>query len=177
MKGVIFLDRDGVLIEDIGYINSPEFIRWKPYVFESLKRLQQMRYDLVIITNQSGVSRGFLSYDRALRIEREVLSILSKNEVRIKGYYSCYHHPNERCGCRKPGTFLAMKYLNEITNKTAVKCIVIGDRSSDIKFAKNLGCYPVLLRDKSNESEIFDDVLVINSLKDFVDLLKRGVLS
>lgn len=174
MKGIVFLDRDGVLIEDVGYINSPELIRWKPDVLQSLKHLRQMGYDLVIITNQSGVGRGFLSCERAKRIEREVLSTLRRNGVRIKGYYACYHHPNERCGCRKPGQFLARKYLHKTQGPGQGRCFVIGDKDSDVKLAKNLRCQPVLLVGSVTEHRRLDGVLKIKNLMDFVKVLSSS---
>lgn len=177
MRGVIFLDRDGVLIKDTGYINSPEFIHWNPTVFESLRRLQDMGFDLVIITNQSGVRRGFLSYEMATRIEREILRTLAKNGVKISGYYACFHHPNERCGCRKPGTFHAKRYLKDVPYKQIANCFVIGDKESDMEFARNLGCKPVLVSEKSTKSSYFSDKLTVKTLKEFVDTIQwRGLM-
>lgn len=150
MKRAAFLDRDGTLIEEKGYLNTPEQIRLKKGVVEGLKLLQQHGFYLFIVTNQSGTKRGWVSRDRVERINRELIRLLKSYKVFIKDTSVCFHHPNERCRCRKPQPFLIFRLLLKYPEIDVKRSVVIGDKDSDIKLALNVGAKGILVFPHTN---------------------------
>ncbi len=139
MARAIFLDRDGTIIEEKGYLNTPEQIRFKKGVIEGLKLLQQEGFYLFIVTNQSGTKRGWVSRKRVERINRELVRLLRTHKIFIKDVAVCYHHPKERCGCRKPKPFMIYRLLFKFPEIDIHDSVVIGDKDSDVKLALNVG--------------------------------------
>ncbi len=139
MKKAIFLDRDGTIIEEKGYLNTPEFIRLKKGVIEGLLSLQNAGFYLFIVTNQSGVKRGWVSRQRVNRINRTVIELLRQHKVFVKDIGVCFHHPKERCRCRKPEPFMIWRLLKKYPEVQIEESYVIGDKDSDIKLALNVG--------------------------------------
>ncbi len=139
MKRAIFLDRDGTIIVDKGYLNTPEFIRFKKGVVEGLKLLQDAGFYLFIVTNQSGVKRGWVSRRRILRINRVLIELLKQQKVFIKDIGICFHHPRELCRCRKPAPFMIFRLLKKYPEVSIEDSYVIGDKDSDIRLAFNVG--------------------------------------
>lgn len=141
-----FFDRDGVIIRDSGYVHKVEDLEILPDVPETLKRLQDLGYLLIVISNQAGVARGYFQesdvdfFHAALQKELE-----TKAQVRFDGIYFCPHHPSGKvpayaiaCECRKPG--IAM--ITRATEDFAIdmeKSFFVGDRDSDIECAQRAG--------------------------------------
>ena len=155
-----FLDRDGVINIDYGYVGSIDRFEFKEGIFELLKLLQKKGYKLFIVTNQSGIARGYYSEDDFHNLMKYMIDELKKIDIEITDYKFCPHHPNitGECECRKPkpGMILdlAKQYNIDIKNS-----IMIGDSLSDIKAAKNAG--------------IKRSYLVKNSLFDIIYKLKK----
>lgn len=139
MKRAIFLDRDGTIIKDRGYLNTPEFLRFKTGVISGLRLLQDKGFYLFIVTNQSGVKRGWVSRERVLEINRTLIMRLKQNKIFIKDIGVCFHHPKELCRCRKPATFLILRLLKKYPEINITNSYVIGDKDSDVKLALNVG--------------------------------------
>jgi rfaE bifunctional protein nucleotidyltransferase chain/domain len=145
LKKAAFLDRDGVINIDKGYVYLWEDFEFLPGAIEGMKYLQAGGYSLVIITNQSGLARGYYSEDQYKTLTALFRNNLADQGVRLEGIYHCPHHPKGKiidlsidCGCRKPAPgmlFTAAKELN-ISLKNSV---MIGDKSSDIQAAHNAG--------------------------------------
>ena len=151
-KPALFLDRDGTLIEDVGYMKSSNLIKWLPKVQDTLKVFVKNKYLLVVITNQSGIGRGLLE-------EKDVTSIHSKmNEqmldlygIVISKFYYCPHHPEAiiskyriNCLCRKPGKLLFNKAIREL-NINVEESICIGDKLTDLTAANAAGIKKLFL--------------------------------
>ncbi len=136
-QAVAFLDRDGVLIEDVHYLSRPDQLRFRPGVPRALRELQRLGFRLAVVTNQSGVARGYLSLAQLHRVHRLLALRLQQEGVYGLEFLVCPHHPSERCGCRKPGTFLALQYFRR--HPEVCRGIVVGDRASDMAFAQRLG--------------------------------------
>ena len=154
-KPALFLDRDGTLIEDVGYMKSSNLIKWLPKVQDTLKVFVKNKYLLVVITNQSGIGRGLLE-------EKDVTSIHSKmNEqmldlygIVISKFYYCPHHPEaiiskyrKNCLCRKPGKLLFNKAIREL-NINVEESICIGDKLTDLTAANAAGIKNLFLLNK-----------------------------
>ncbi len=137
MKAV-FLDRDGTIIKNIPYLNDPNKIEFLPGVIEGLKTLVNNGFNLFIVTNQSGVSRGFIKIEELEKIHERIKKILKDEGVEIKEIVYCPHHPDDNCNCRKPKTGMIKrifkKYRINLKNS-----YLIGDKDEDIILAKNLG--------------------------------------
>ncbi|MGE0171138.1 MAG: D-glycero-alpha-D-manno-heptose-1,7-bisphosphate 7-phosphatase [Oligoflexales bacterium] len=142
----IFLDRDGVLNEDKGYVVKPEDLRLLPGVVEGLKTLKNLGYRLVVITNQSGIARGYFSEREVEEFHEHMNRHLQQaGSVPIDAFYICPHHPkgtipqySSICECRKPGTGLVELALDEYAIDTS-KSFFIGDKESDILCGKQMG--------------------------------------
>jgi rfaE bifunctional protein nucleotidyltransferase chain/domain len=127
----ILFDRDGTLIEDVGYISRPEDVRWKDGAAEALKRLGDAGYRLIIVTNQSGIGRGLFTADDMQRVNRRITGDLAEAGVTLAAIYHCPHRPEEGCACRKPGTGLLLQAARE-NRLDLSKSWMIGDKCSDI---------------------------------------------
>src|SRR4051812_47256811 len=98
----IFLDRDGTLIEDPGYLREPELVRLLPGAASALQRLRGHGWKLVLISNQSGVGRGLIAPAELRAVHARLCALLAEADVQLDGSYYCEHAPEERCTCRKP---------------------------------------------------------------------------
>ncbi len=134
-----FLDRDGTIIRDVGYINSPEFIRFLPFAIEGLKKLQDMGFSLFIVTNQSGIRRGYLSFERYREITKELLLRLESHRIYIKDVVFCPDHPSERTGCRKPNPLMFRRLVDKYPAVELSRSFMIGDKESDVLSGLNAG--------------------------------------
>ena len=139
MKAV-FLDRDGVINKDFGYVGSVDRFEFKEGIFELLKFLQNKGFTLFVVTNQSGIARGYYREEDFHKLMQYMIRELKKRGIEIKDYNFCPHHPDitGECECRKPkpGMILelAKKYNINLDNS-----IIIGDSVSDVEAAKNAG--------------------------------------
>ncbi len=142
MNKAVFLDRDGTINEDYGYLYEIEKFRFLDGVLEGLKKFQDEGYMLVIITNQSGIARGYYSENDYEKLSDWMVKELEKRDIHIKKMYYCPHHPDSKiekykknCKCRKPelGLFYeAIKELDIDLNSS----IAIGDRDRDVAICK-----------------------------------------
>src|SRR5882672_1617334 len=131
----VFLDRDGTLLTERGYLSDPARIHFYPGVFGSLRKLEREKFKLVVLTNQSGVGRGYFALRALERVNRAFLKKLSSNRVRIAGLYFCPHRPNAGCPCRKPKPGMPRRAAREL-HLDLKRSFVIGDQASDMRLAK-----------------------------------------
>jgi len=143
----VFLDRDGVINEDKGYLYRIEDFEFIPEVFDSLLKLQKLNYKLIIITNQSGIGRGYYTLEDFNKLNDYMLRVLGDRGIKIDKVYFCPHSPNENCECRKPKTKFIYSAVKEFDLDLS-KCWIIGDKPSDIEMGKNCGCKALLIDSK-----------------------------
>ncbi len=143
----VFLDRDGTIIKDVHYLNRIEDMELLPLAKEGLTLLKECGFKLIVVSNQSGVGRGYFSVDfvnETHRILNEMLGGL------IDEFYFCPHLPEDNCSCRKPKTGLIDEAVKEFgINKD--KSFVVGDKESDIELGLNAGITPFLIVSRNNE--------------------------
>lgn len=138
MKIGIFLDRDGTLIKDSGYISSPDDVHVLPGVFEGLQLFKQNNYQLHIVSNQSGLNRGKISKDEFNAVEVRVNLLFKEKGIIFDSSNYCFHHPSDGCPCRKPKTGLLQQvaWANGIKKSFAV---MIGNSEVDRGAADSFG--------------------------------------
>ncbi|WP_258238381.1 D-glycero-beta-D-manno-heptose 1,7-bisphosphate 7-phosphatase [Arcobacter sp. CECT 8983] len=138
MTKAIFLDRDGVVNVEKNYLYKIEEFEFIDGIFESLKKIQSLGYKIFIITNQSGISRGYYSVDDFEKLTSWMLEEFRNNEIVISQVEFCPHGPNDNCLCRKPKSGMIDKILKnyDIDLKNSW---LVGDKSSDIECAQHAG--------------------------------------
>jgi len=140
----IFLDRDGVINKEVGYLHKVEDFEFIRGVFKSCNYFQSLGYEIIILTNQSGIGRGYYTEDDFLRLNDWMLDQFSLKKINILDVYYCPHGPEDNCNCRKPkpGMFLAAKEEHDINMD---KSWMIGDKEADIKAALHAGISNTIL--------------------------------
>ena len=164
-KRAIILDRDGVLIEDKNYTYRIEDFELLPGVIDGLKRLSKY-FLLFIVTNQSGIGKGYYTVKDFHQFNNYLLKTFSQNGIKIEKTFFCPHLKEENCTCRKPN----QKFMNEIRNGWNVdlkKSWMIGDHPSDILFGYNGGCSTIFLK-TGHGMEHFNDLNRIGIKPNFI---------
>ena len=152
MSAAVFLDRDGTIIEEVGYLDRPERITLYPYAADAIRALNRAGILTVMVTNQSGVARGFFSEAVVDECHRHIAEILREGGAHIDAYYYCPHHPDGRvaeyaihCECRKPGRALVDRAVRELKIDPE-RSFTVGDRWVDIALARTIGARGILVR-------------------------------
>ncbi len=147
-----FLDRDGTIIEEVGYLADPDRVWFIPGSIEALRRLRDAGYRLVMITNQAGVARGLLTESDVHRVNARVRELLRGAGIELDGVYYCPHHPEvgpaeyrQTCLCRKPGPGMAAGAAQELGLDLS-RSVIFGDHITDAGVARHFpGMRSVLL--------------------------------
>ena len=142
----VFLDRDGTLVHDPGYLCDPAAVRLLDGVSDALVRLANSGFRRVVITNQSGIARGLSTVEDYEAVRKHYESLLTKSGARIDASYYCPHHPevDGPCKCRKPGTQLFEQAMRDFS-LTPERVAYVGDRWRDVAAAKRLGGRGILV--------------------------------
>lgn len=140
----VILDRDGVINVDKGYVHRMEDFDLLPGVIDALQLLPE-DFKLIIITNQSGIARGFYTEEQFLQFMRNVEDLFSGKGIHIDKVYYCPHLPSDNCKCRKPATELLERAVKEF-ELDPKRSFVIGDHTSDIKMGEDAGCRTILVK-------------------------------
>lgn len=147
----VFLDRDGTINRDVGYPNSYHLIEIYSYSFEAVRQLNQLGFKVIVITNQSGIGRGFIKENELLEIHRRMHHDFLSQQARIEAFYYCPHYrfsadPRYRqdCSCRKPLPGLGFRAAHD-WHLDLSRSYMIGDKVEDIEFGLNIGAKPILV--------------------------------
>ena len=152
MRPAVFLDRDGTLIEEVGYLDRLERLSLFPWTVDAVRLLNRAGLPVVVVSNQAGVARGFFDESFVHELHRHLDERLAAGGARINRYYFCPHHPDApvqkyrvNCQCRKPGAGMVRQAADELDLEPAMS-FVIGDRWLDVELAANVGATGVLVR-------------------------------
>ena len=141
----VLLDRDGTIIRDMNYLSQAEKIEFLNNAAYSLYRLYSAGIKLFLVTNQSGIGRGYFSHKDYQEVQKKIRSELKKYGVYFQSEVHCPHSPTDLCACRKPKTGL-WKQLEDLYSIKPLESLVIGDKLSDINFGLNAGLkYSILV--------------------------------
>lgn len=142
---IVFLDRDGTLNHDEGYMSDPDRLVLLPGAAEAVAALNAAGVKAVVVTNQSGVGRGLVTREDLVRIHERLIALLARHGARLDGIYVCLHRPDEGCTCRKPGTALAIQAARDL-GVNASRSAMIGDKPVDMELGRRLGGRTILVR-------------------------------
>jgi D-glycero-D-manno-heptose 1,7-bisphosphate phosphatase len=158
MNRAVFIDKDGTLIEDVPYNVNPELIRLQDNAGESLRTLKDRGYLLIVISNQSGVARGYFMAEDLKVVVEKIQDELAKENVQLDGLYFCPHHPEGtvkdyavQCECRKPKPGMIMEAAKSFRIHLPTSWM-IGDILHDVEAGNKAGCRTILI-DNGNETE------------------------
>jgi D-glycero-D-manno-heptose 1,7-bisphosphate phosphatase len=139
MDSALFLDRDGVIIENrSNYVRNWSDVAFYPRVLTSLKKIESSKYKIFIITNQSAVGRGIISQETAVGINNQLVNEIESAGGRIDGVYLCPHTPDDTCSCRKPKPGMILEAADAFSLDLS-RSILIGDALSDIIAGQTAG--------------------------------------
>ena len=151
-RPAVFLDRDGTLIEEVGYLDRVERVQLFPWSAAAIRALNVAKIPVVLITNQSGVARGFFTESVVDEVHRHIGEILAAGGAHLDAYYYCPHHRDGKvaeyaidCDCRKPSRGLVDRAIREF-GVDGAESFTIGDRWVDVALARNVGSQGVLVR-------------------------------
>ncbi len=132
---LILLDRDGTIIEERDYLKDSRQVKLMPGVIDGMKRLSRAGFPLVIVTNQSGVGRGYMKHRDVLRVHSHLEKLLRDRGIRLQGIYWCPHAPDATCACRKPQLKLVHQAARDL-KRSAHGAISVGDKWSDVRLGQ-----------------------------------------
>ncbi|WP_315788825.1 HAD family hydrolase [Fischerella sp. JS2] len=154
----VFLDKDGTLIEDVPYNVKPDLIKLTQGAIAGLQLIQAHAYKLIVISNQSGVARGYFPELELLVVKEHLCKLLSQQDITLDDFYYCPHHPDGvvaeyaiTCECRKPEPGLILRAAYE-HNIDLQKSWFIGDILNDVEAGQRAGCKTILI-DNGNETQ------------------------
>lgn len=157
----VILDRDGIINYDFGYVYKIEDFKFQNGIFQLLKQISEKHFILFIVTNQSGIGRGYFTEKDFLKLNKWMMRELEKKGILIKEVKYCPHTPEMNCNCRKPKA----KLVEELIDKYKIdldKSWFIGDKVSDMECAENAGIKNKILVSENTESE---KCIVVKSIK------------
>lgn len=152
MRGCVFLDRDGVINEEVDYLHDPERVVLVPGTAEAIAALNATGLAVVVVTNQAGIARGMYTERELAAVTARIGELLGCAGARLDGSYFCPHHPEAglgdyriACRCRKPGPAMLEQAAAELGLELA-RSAIVGDKASDLEAGRAAGCAAVLVR-------------------------------
>ena len=181
MNKAVFLDRDGVINVDHGYVHKVDDFEYIEGVFEACRELKQLGYKLVVVTNQSGIARGMYSEDDFHALTEWMDWNFEDKGVELDGIYYCPHHPQkgigdykQDCDCRKPKSGM-LESAASFLKIDFSKSVMVGDKHDDMLAALNVNIPTrVIVKTGKGEAHSSASTNVINSIADLPKLLKNG---
>jgi D-glycero-D-manno-heptose 1,7-bisphosphate phosphatase len=159
VKRAVFLDRDGTMIEDVGYLDSLSRIAFYPWTVDAIRTFNRAGLAVVVVTNQSGIARGLFTEAFVGETHREMDAQLAAGGARVDAYYHCPHHPDGRvvefargCDCRKPGRGMIDRAAADL-GVDPTRSFVIGDKWGDVQLGRAVGARAILVRTGNGAAE------------------------
>jgi histidinol-phosphate phosphatase family protein len=142
----VFLDRDGTMAPDVHYCGRPEDFDLFPNTAKAVRLLNEHGFKVIVITNQSGIARGYFTEETLAEIHKKMKRELAKEGAWVDAIYYCPHHPDDNCDCRKPKPRLILQAAEDF-DVDLERSFVMGDLQMDIDLGKAVGCPAILIRD------------------------------
>lgn len=160
MGRAVFIDRDDTILQDESYMSQVSQVRLIPGVDRALGRLQEHGWLLVLISNQSGVGRGWITAEQVQAIQDRMCQLLG---LTFAGYEYCFHRPDEQCGCRKPSPAMLLRASERLEIDLA-RSVMIGDKAKDVAAGNAAGCRSVLVSSDEAQQASCEPDLVTSDL-------------
>jgi D-glycero-D-manno-heptose 1,7-bisphosphate phosphatase len=144
-RAAVFLDRDGTIAEEVGYLNHLDRFRMFPFAGAAIRRLNQAGLPVVVVTNQSGVARGYFPESLVQQVNDCMQRELTAAGARVDAIYYCPHSSEDHCECRKPGTGMMERAARE-HHIDLSRSYMVGDRYGDMELAFRAGCKAIFVR-------------------------------
>jgi len=135
----VFLDRDGTISRDVPYCSRPEDFELLPGAAEGIKLFNEHGFKVVVVTNQSGIARGYFTEKMLAEIHDKMITQLAEHGAHIDAIYYCPHHPDDNCDCRKPRPKMVLQAATDLDIDLS-QSYVVGDSEMDVELAKLAGC-------------------------------------
>jgi D-glycero-D-manno-heptose 1,7-bisphosphate phosphatase len=164
-RRIALLDRDGTIIVDKVYLSDPDGIEFAPGALEGLRLLRDAGFELVLITNQSGIAGGYFDESALESIHRRLQAMLATEGLRLDAIYVCPHGPNDHCDCRKPAPGLVLRAMRDLGFEPD-EAVSIGDSEADMGAALAAGVKGVRVASASKMSP--------NVVQDFLEAARRA---
>ena len=145
MRPAVFLDRDGTINEQMGYINHISRFHLIPGAAKAIGLLNRHDYLVIVISNQSGIARGYFPLELVHEVHRHMIDMLKKEGAHVDAIYFCAHSPDENCSCRKPKTGLIDQACRDLEIDLS-RSYVIGDMCTDMELARNAGLNGIMVK-------------------------------
>lgn len=166
LNKAVFVDRDDTINRDVHYCSRPEDFELLLTVGTGIRLLNREGFKVVVITNQSGIARGYFTEEMLERIHQKMVDELAKYGAQVDAIFYCPHHPDEGCECRKPKpklTYQAIKQLHIDPRQS----FIIGDRLMDVELARAIGCKSVMIpsepgKEELKNSSVFPDYIALD---------------
>lgn len=173
MMKAIFLDRDGTIIRDKIYLADPALIEWMPGAIEGLKKLKTKGYDLFLITNQSGLGRGYFKLENLQQVHQRLEYLMLEAGIgKFSGIEFCPHAPQEQCHCRKPNSLMLERIFNQYKIDKSVSWM-IGDKDIDALCGKNAGVQSAIIGSEYQDWAKQNKFSYFRDIEQFADSLER----
>jgi histidinol-phosphate phosphatase family protein len=165
----VFVDRDGTVIEELGYLSDPDKVQLVPNAARSISKLNKMGIPVVVISNQAGVARGLFTAGDLDRVHERVMKLLAAEDALVDAAYYCPHHPDYdvQCTCRKPKPGLLLKASEELGIELK-QSFMVGDRLIDMQAGKAAGASTVFLRTGYGQRELQENQTEVLKIADRV---------
>ncbi len=174
----VFLDRDGTIILEKDYLSDPALVELLPQAAEGMKKLLAAGFRLIIVTNQSGIGRGYYSEEDYAKVTARLLELLSGQGVAVEGVYHCPHAPDESCACRKPLLGLLEQAECDLGCGFTLGA-VIGDKPADVELGRAAGLKSILVRTgygkKHEEKKSCEPDYIADNLSDSADWIIKNI--
>ncbi|MCF6147561.1 MAG: HAD family hydrolase [Candidatus Kuenenia sp.] len=154
----VFLDRDGTIVAHIPYLNSPRQLKLLPHAVEGIRLFKEHGYLVIVVTNQSGIARGYFDEESLMQIHDKLKKILTQEKAEVDDIYYCPHYAEGiveqykvHCECRKPRPKMLFDAAKQY-NIDLSQSIMIGDSQVDVLVGKEAGCKSIFIRDANQVS-------------------------
>jgi D-glycero-D-manno-heptose 1,7-bisphosphate phosphatase len=159
MRPAVFLDRDGTMIEEVGYLDAITRVKFFPWTIDAIRALNRAGLPVVVVTNQSGIARGILDEALVEATHRHLAERLEAGGARVDAYYYCPHHPRGSvaafarvCDCRKPARGMIDRAVADL-GLDAARSFVVGDKWIDVQLGQAVGARALLVRTGGGAAE------------------------
>ena len=159
MTRAVFLDRDGTMIEEVGYLDALSQVAFFPWTVDAIRRFNRAGLAVVVVTNQSGIARGKITDAFVAETHRHMDAELAAGGARVDAYYHCPHHPDGRvvefargCDCRKPGRGMIDRAAADL-GVDPTRSFVVGDKWLDVQLGRAVGARAILVRTGNGAAE------------------------